>query len=174
MTKPGQVTELWRYEWNNLRPIFNRSRAFHSLTDLYWLEWTLAHGLGQNMTASDLCYCLLTILMSFEITDLDWHRAFLQWQNLSVWSFLEVLKAKMRFVLFHIGMFVGNLDRFRCQSGPLTQFALRRFSSEADVVFFQNTIHHSCKYIHPGAEIMCDSIYNWTGNMLVKVSFRYH
>ena len=37
LTGSGQVTELWRHKWYNLRPTFQRNRVFSHWT--HWLEW---------------------------------------------------------------------------------------------------------------------------------------
>ena len=37
---------------------------------------------------------------------------------------------------------LGPLNRVRCQSGPLAQFALGRFPDEGDVGPFRDVIHH--------------------------------
>ena len=42
---------------------------------------------------------------------------------------------------FYIDLYMGPLDNFRCQSGPLTQFTLGRFfSGEGGVVAFRNAM----------------------------------
>ena len=84
------------------------------------------HDLGQNMATSDLCYCLLTLRSSSQVTDLVGPRTYLMCQNWSFRGFLEVLRPNM-WLIFHIDVFIGLIGRFLCRSGPWSQFALRRF-----------------------------------------------
>ena len=107
-------------------------------------------------------HCLLTFRILSEVNDLGFPIR----PNVRFNGFLEVLRENIR-LIFHIGGLKDPRDPIRCLPGPLTKFALRRFSlwgwrcslgecstswlSDQDIV----TTHFS---------------HNWTENALVKVS----
>ena len=83
------------------------------------------HRLGQHMTTSDLWHCLLTFQRLSKVTDLGWPHICIV-ANLAVLGCLEV-PIPHTWLFSHIDMFIVPLQTIRFQSGPLTQFTLRRF-----------------------------------------------
>ena len=101
-----------------------------SATEFAANDWNgdIMHGFGQLMTTSELGHWILTFQRSSEVTHLGWPHTYLISivANLAFLGFLEVLSPNT-WLIFHIDMFIVPLYTIRCQSEPLTQFALRRF-----------------------------------------------
>ena len=85
----------------------------------------IVHDLGQNMTTSGLDIVSLPLvghLMSLTLAD----PVLIYIVNLFILRFVEVLRPNM-WLIFHTGVSIGTFDCVLYQSGPLTQFAFRRF-----------------------------------------------
>ena len=69
---------------------------------------------------------------------------------MATWMVLEVLGGPdtEHVAHFHIDRFMEPLYRFRCHSGPLALFALRRYSGEGDVPL-RYAMHHKCSIETP-------------------------
>ena len=162
MTVSRQVTELWQHKRSISDQFFIKIVILPAwIVVINWKGHTMRDS-GQNMIVSE--HCISTSPRSVEATDLDLPHTYLKWQILRVMGFLEILRPNM-WLIFHIDL--GTLDHFRCKSGPLTQFARRRFSIDCDVTF-RNAI--SLSFVQD-AETICRSVQNWTENTVVKVSF---
>ena len=85
-------------------------------------------------------------------------------------GFIEVLRPNT-WLLFYIDMFLVPLYTIRCQSGSLTQFALRRFCRW----WWRCTLpgHCASHIFHPETVTTRYIVQNWTGNTLVKTVCRY-
>ena len=83
---------------------------------------------GHNITTSHIYQCiLLTFWEPSEVTDLGSPILTNQWWlNCHFLRFLDILRLNM-WQICNIEPFIRPLYHFQCQSGPLTQFALRQF-----------------------------------------------
>ena len=110
-------------------------------TCCHWLEW--GHYAWFRLANDQMWswHCTMAFKRSPEVTELVWPHAYNSDYFGVFFLFLEVLRPN-KCPICCMDIFVVPLYTIWCQSGPLTQFALRRFCRGGNSVLFWDTACH--------------------------------
>ena len=146
IARSGQVAELWCYKWNHLGSIFRLSHVFTNVTCSHWLE--LRHYVLFRSEYDHIWPLTLSLDSSKAIRS--------HWPRMTQYL---LIVAKLTWVIW-------------CPSEVTVSFLV------IFCIFFRKGHDilpecHTSQLFDQDTDTTCQSITNWTGNSLVKVSVRY-
>ena len=128
MAVSDQVTEVWRRKRYSLRSIFQRNCVFWQQLYLLplnaqWRHYARFRPEGDRIWPLNVHF---DVPKAIRVTDPGQPKTYLQLVNGDLFGFLTSW-GTISVTIFYIELFIVPLDPFQCQSGPLTQFAIKRF-----------------------------------------------